>query len=161
MDSWICRPIEVANLLNPAFCGEILYHTISGYHATSQRNFPYVFSFLTLPIILHSNTREKIPPKKDMYSWLQENPELKIGFSSRAKSLIPITKEALIFLFNADCLNYDDNGDIYLVKKLKTMKNLNRSVEIEDCIKKSIILGRKFARSGSLSVTYAMWGIKP
>jgi hypothetical protein len=161
MDSWEMRPIEVANLLNPAFCGEILFYAMSGYHAESQKNFPYVYSFLVLPIILHSNTREKIPPKKNMNSWIQENPEIKIGFSDRVKNLIPITKEALIFLIQTGCLNFDNFGDLYIIKSVKARNKQNKSAEIENCIRNSTILGRKLAKSGSISVTYAMWGIKP
>lgn len=83
MKSWESRPTEVANLLNPAFCGEILSNTISSYHSTTHKNFPFALSFLILPIVLHSPTRRTMPPRKGMHVWLQENPEIKINFANR------------------------------------------------------------------------------
>jgi hypothetical protein len=162
MDSWENRPVEVANLLNPAFCGELLHFTITSYYAQSQRNFPFSLSYLVLPIILHSNTRKRIPLKKDMFSWIEENPDMKIGFSDRVKSLIPFSQEALLFLIQTNFANIDNLGNLYVVNPLneKKYKSIG-SDEITDCIKKSVIIGRKLASAGSVPVIYAMWGIKP
>jgi hypothetical protein len=161
MESWDLRPIEIANLLNPAFCGEIMLNTMTSYQATAKKNFPFALSFLILPIILYSHTRQIIPLKQDMYSWIQENPEIKIGFADRTNQLVPYTKEAISFLLQKGYIISDNMGNLSPVKSLKVRKKENATNEVNDCIKMSIIIGRKFARSGSVSVTYAMWGVMP
>ncbi|MFA5331269.1 MAG: three component ABC system middle component [Methanoregula sp.] len=161
MEAWESRPIEIKNLLNPAFCGELLLNTMTSYQVTAKKNFPFALSFLTLPIILHASTRHTIPIKQDMYSWIQENPGIKIGFADRTKQLVPYTKEALSFLLQKGYIIFDNEGNLAPVKSLKTRKKQTVTNEVNDCIKMSIILGRKFARSGSVNVTYAMWGVMP
>ena len=37
MVSWQERPSEVSYLLNPAFCGRIIYNTISEYYSSSEK----------------------------------------------------------------------------------------------------------------------------
>ncbi|WP_442969853.1 three component ABC system middle component [Roseburia sp. AM23-20] len=50
------RTHEVAFLLNPAFCGRILYSTIRTYNEKTNRAFPFPLIYLVLPLVLHKET---------------------------------------------------------------------------------------------------------
>ena len=53
MQEWKMRTREIAYLLNPAFCGRILYTTIRAYNEKSHRAFPFPLVYLVLPLVLH------------------------------------------------------------------------------------------------------------
>lgn len=57
MKSWNMRSHEVAFLLNPAFCGRVLYSTIKTYNEKTSRAFPFPLIYLVLPLVLHKETR--------------------------------------------------------------------------------------------------------
>lgn len=163
MQPWDQRPIEVANLLNPAFCGEILRQCIRSYQHTMKQPFPYPLVFLVLPIILHRRTRELLSPRQKLplHVWLQSHSEVKIGFRERTAELIPITTEAIIFLLQVEALRLDDQAHLEVLPYKKTIIEGQSESEIADYYRKAIMVGRWFARSGTATTIYAMWGVKP
>ena len=46
MNSWNKRTREVAYLLNPAFCGRMLYSAINAYSIKTKRAFPFPLVYL-------------------------------------------------------------------------------------------------------------------
>ncbi len=162
MKKWEHRPIEEANLFNPAFCGELLRRAIANYNATSQSEFPYPLSFLVLPIILHRQTREAISPNnRQLHVWLQNNQSVRVGFAERTRSLVPITNEALVFLLQVNSAVVSEMANIRLLSPPRTINNSYGDEEVRDCFKKAGIVGRWFARAGSAGNIYTMWGVKP
>lgn len=61
---WEQRPLEIAYLLNPAFCGEIVRQCIPSYTSEARVGSTYTLTFLVLPIVLHSETRSAISPRQ-------------------------------------------------------------------------------------------------
>lgn len=114
MQIWEERPITTANLLNPAFCGEIIRRCAKSYSDEIQKPFPFVLTFILLPIVLHKVTREVLPrdTRKSLHAWLEENPSVKIGFAGRCQQMIPFTKEAFAFLLKYKAIKLDENGNI-------------------------------------------------
>src|SRR5258708_7959918 len=114
MMPWEKRPVEIASLLNPAFCAEILRLCVREYENIAYRPLPYPLIFLILPIILHSNTRKSIPfpNRTQLYVWLQSHQEAKVGFAERMRQLVPVTREALMFLLQLELflINEEDAG---------------------------------------------------
>lgn len=161
MDSWENRPVEIAYLLNPAFCGEIICRTVKEYNEKSSNLFPYPLLFLILPIILHRTTRKKIGRQRQMHNWLQIYPEVRIDFAARAKNLIPITKEAINFLLQANAIKIDETAGITVVPRSRSNIHLTLENEVGECYKKAKILGRWLARVGAPINAYVMWGVKP
>jgi hypothetical protein len=162
MKAWENRPIEEANLLNPAFCGELLRRAVRQYYLVSQSRFPYPLVFLVLPIVLHRLTREAISPNtQQLHVWLQNNQNLRVGFADRARSLIPITKEALNFLLQLEVVEINDSAALKLKQNPSPINNGQWDEEIRDCFRKAETVGRWFARAGSVSNIYTMWGVKP
>jgi hypothetical protein len=162
MIRWENRPIEVANLLNPAFCGEVLFRAISECQATSRQPFPYALTFLVLPIVLHKRTREQIPipARVQLHAWLQQHQDVRVGFAGRTKQMVPITYESMLFLLQLNQLSIDEQG--HLIARIRRRPpQLQTSLEIEDCYRKARIVGRWFARAGASENVFTMWGVKP
>ena len=97
MNVWNKRVPEIAYLLNPAFCSSIIYHVILEYQKKAKRGFPFTLIYLILPIILHKSTRERITSRTNMVVWIQRSPDVLVGFSERAKSLVPFANESVEF----------------------------------------------------------------
>ena len=71
MQEWKMRTREIAYLLNPAFCGRILYTTIRAYNEKSHRAFPFPLVYLVLPLVLHKETRAIISSRTHLHIWAQ------------------------------------------------------------------------------------------
>ena len=165
MKSWEQRPIEVANLFNPAFCGEIIRICVKSYVKETDQAFPYLLTFLVLPIILYDNTRKSMAPDGRRYSflhhWLQDYPYLRIHFAERVRELIPITQESLTFLVQLQLLSLNENGTLETIEYRRRIPESQRTDPIKDFYHKAEILGKWFARAGDLKTIYIMWGIQP
>lgn len=164
MIPWEKRPVEVASLLNPAFCGEILRICVKEYENTASRPFPYPLIFLVLPIILHSSTRKSLPSssRTQLYVWLQSHQEARVGFAERISQLIPVTREALIFLLQLELFLIDEENAGLSVATYKPINvNGQNEGEVAECYSKAKIIGKWFARSGTTATIYSVWGVKP
>ena len=160
MKSWNNRATEIAFLLNPAFCGRIIYHSLTEYSKERGTDMPYPLVYLILPLVLHKKTRLNITSRTQMQIWIQKYPELVINFPERARDLIGITNEAIEFLLQTNCIKINDKAE--LESKNKTMsKTQFTDDEIQDCIKKSEHVGRWFARAGTIETIYSCWGVRP
>src|SRR5689334_21046467 len=111
---WKQRPFELANLLNPAFCSLILYEAISAYQKKNMQGMPYALAFLILPVVLHRQTRNALPvsTNTNIHPWFQNNCEVRVGFAQRVRSMLPYTREAIIFGLQSKIIQIDDNGNI-------------------------------------------------
>lgn len=163
MLAWERRPVEVANLFNPAFCLILLRGAINAYQNEQDAGMPYILSFLILPLVLHKPTRDALPgtTRTRMHVWLQNKPETQIGFVNRIKQLTPITKEAIIFGMQSDLVTFDERGDLVLVAKRFKSPPWATNSEPMLCYRKSQFLGRWLAQVGDTSTILTMWGIRP
>ncbi len=164
MIPWENRPIEIAYLLNPSFCGEIIRRCIKKYETINPAGFPYSLLFLILPIVLHRLTRESISSnqRSQLHVWLQNNQYVRVGFAERAKQLVPITKESIAFLLQLNSIIIDGQANIKGNNYKSTIQaNSNEAVEVLDCYKKAEIVGRWFAKAGTPTNIYIMWGVRP
>ena len=164
MIPWEKRPLEIANLLNPAFCLLIMREAASEYSKEKAEGFPYVLTFLVLPIVLHRSTRETLPKTKStkMHVWLEDNQNLRIGFAARVSRLVPYTREALVFGLQKGKIRIDENASVYSEGKLSRFAVPHqRPGDVSTCRDKAKFVGRWFANSGNTSTIFTMWGIKP
>lgn len=163
MIQWINRTPEIAYLLNPPFCSLIIYSTIFEYQKKTKDGLPFPLVYLILPIILHKDTRNRISSRTNMVVWLQHNPDVLVGFSDRAKSLLNFTGEAIEFLlFQNNCIV--DNGRISIsktVSKSKIDQYVATDQEIMACIQKTTHLGQWFYNMRATENIYTAWGVKP
>lgn len=160
---WENRPIEVANLLNPAFCSILLRDSVETFQIENGQGMSYPLSFFILPLVLHKPTREALPrtTRTKLHTWLQEKPEVRIGFVERARQLVPYSKEAIIFGLQTGIIKVNENGN--LTPSSKRLKKLSWVDEVEPsiCRKKAQFLGRWLARAGNVPTILTIWGIRP
>lgn len=163
MQIWEERPITTANLLNPAFCGELIRRCTESYCEEINKPFPYVLLFIMLPIVLHKTTRDSLPKnsRKSIYEWLEENQFVKIGFVDRCQQMIPFVKEALMFLLQNNAIKFDEKGNIIVLKFQKKRINEIHATEINVCYNKSKLIGKLLAKSGKPETIYSLFGVKP
>jgi hypothetical protein len=162
MKKWESRASEIAYLLNPAFCGRIIYHTIKTYSEETKHPMPFPLVYLILPMVLHRKTRERIKSATQMHIWIQRNPDILIGFANRTKSMVQITNEAVEFLMQSSIVELTNNGELELSQLFKSLStNKYTNDEIKDCISKSSQVAKWFAKAGTLETIYTSWGVRP
>lgn len=162
MKKWESRATEIAYLLNPAFCGRIIYHVVKTYSEQTTRPMPFPLVYLILPLVLHRKTRERIKSVTQMQVWIQRNPDLLIGFAERTKNMVKITNEAVEFLMQSGVVVLTNNAELELAKLFKSLSaNKYTNVEIKDCIAKSSSIAKWFTKAGKVETIYTNWGIRP
>lgn len=164
MKNWEERSVITANLLNPAFCGEVIRRTIASYNSNEDNEvFPFSLLFLILPIVLHKKTREHMPMRSSTYfhSWVDENEFLFIDFAERVKELNQFSKESMLFLLQQTAAEITEEGKIIIKpyrKKKPKGANINEIVEI---FRKAELLGRWFRLTGNEQTIYMFLKIRP
>lgn len=160
MKDWHLRPSEIANLLNPAFCGEVISRGARSYETECGKTLPFALTFLVLPIVLHKPTREQLNPRtKQMHVWLQSNGPLCIGFADRVRAMKAITQEAVVFLHDQGRITIDDVGGLRVTGN--NARENQFGGEVRDCLKAATVVGRLMARAGPPTAVWAMWGVRP
>lgn len=159
MKSWNERTHEVAYLLNPAFCGRLLYAAIKEYKHKTKHAIPFPLLYLILPLVLHKQTRIQINSRTQLLQWVQIHQYLLIGFARRAKELTLITNEALELLLQSDLLQITQDGITTTQKALSKTRFVDS--EIKECITKSEHVARWFAKTGKVETIYISLGVRP
>lgn len=162
MKAWKDRAKEVAYLLNPAFCGRILYNTIKVYNEVSKRPLPFPLIYLVFPLILHKKTRLIISSRTQLLVWLQRNPEIFIGFSERSKNMVPITNEAIEFLLQSGMIKLTNNAELVISQTLRPIsKTKYTNTEVKECITKGEHVAKWFAATGKVETIFISLGVRP
>lgn len=165
MNRWSDRTIEEKALLNPAFCASLIWSFASAGCLDDKRALTFAEAYLVLPIILPRNSREALPRSKrtSLAVWLESNPSFQATLNSRVKSMIPYTKDALIFggsrqFFSisagAVCANMN-------WKRLANSTFRQSTIETQECFKKAAFLGDWFIESGAENTVMALLGVRP
>jgi hypothetical protein len=163
MKCWENRPVEVAHLFNPAFCGEMIRLCTKSYMAEIDAAFPYLLTFLVLPILLYDDTRICMDARKYslLHVWLQSHPHLRINFAERVRELIPFTQESLTFLLQTGALSLDNEGGLAAIPYKRKGIASQKVFPVKDFYDKAALLGKWFAKAGEVTTIYVMWGIQP
>jgi len=116
-----------------------------------------------LPILLHQETRERMPRTVRTYFfvWVEKNDDLFFNFSKRTKSMVKITKEALSFLLTYRKIELTEQGEIN-AKTDKAKKNNHEDYqEYNEIIKKAEMLGKWLATTSDVKSIYSFFRITP
>jgi len=161
LPSWRNRPEITANLINPAFCSEIIRECIGAFKGEINEPLPFSLAVLILPLVLNNRIRERMPKSKSntIHAWINENEDLKIGLPKLITSFLPFSRESIMFGIAHNSFSIDEYGSL----DLKTRKGKLKldDPEIKSCISKSVILGKLFSKSGNSLTIYSILGIKP
>lgn len=162
MKKWTERPSEVAYLLNPAFCGRLLYGTIRAYNDEAQRGLPFPLVYLVLPLLLHKTTRQSINSRTQFLVWQKQNEYRLVHFAERAKQLVQITNEAIEFLLQTGYISVNESGELIAVPTKRALhKTKLADDEVKECINKSEHIAKWFARAGKVETIYITLGVMP
>jgi hypothetical protein len=162
--NWQERSIITANLLNPAFCGEVIRRTIVSFNDNEkEQRFQFILTFLILPIVLHKRTRQKMPMRSTTYfhSWVEENEALFIGFADRARQMLPYTKEAISFLMIHNAVSMDENGLMEVPTYRRATPKGDKIEEINEIYKKAELLGKWLRLTGNPQTIFMFLKIRP
>lgn len=161
--NWSERNTIVANLFNPAFCGEIIRVAIKEYNQHTNTKFPYAFTFLVLPIVLHKATRERMPRSVRTYFfvWVEKNDDLFFDFATRTRSMVKYTKEALSFLLVHNKIQMNENAEI--VATNERIKKINKVdyQEYNEILKRAEMLGKWLSSTSDVKSIYSFLRITP
>lgn len=138
MKSWTERPVEIANLLNPAFCCVTLTAAIVGYTSDKQEGLSLPLAYIVLPVVLHKATRELLPrtTRTPLALWLQEQVAVRVQFYERTCALKPYTREAILFGVVHKWLTVDKDA---LINSITTSSSIDRFIrkldgETRECV---------------------------
>lgn len=161
--SWTDRNKIVANLFNPAFCGEIIRTTAKEYSKYTNTNFPYAFAFLVLPILLHKATRDRMPRSVRTYFfvWVEQNDDLFFDFSKRTRGMVKYTKEALSFLLTHGKIEFNEKGEILATDERVKKINKEDYEEYNDILKRAEMLGKWLSSTTDVKSIYSFLRITP
>jgi hypothetical protein len=95
--------------------------------------------------------------------WLDDNPLIRAQLAERARTLVPYSREALLFGGTLGFLTVsEDRVSAEQGWKRKISAELRRSSdEVRSCAKRADFLGRWFARAGSPATVMALMGVRP
>ena len=99
LDRWEKRPVEEANLFNPAFVGSLIYEFVRTFEKSRSEGVPLTYIPLSLALSLHKPTRVRLPSRTvtSLYEWVQDNEDVLVGLHKRVMGLLPYTREAIQF----------------------------------------------------------------
>jgi hypothetical protein len=162
LPNWIDRPSIVANLFNPAFCGEVIRLSITSFEKESNKDFPFPLAFLILPFLLHEKTRKSFPKTTSykFYEWLEEQVEVRIGMQSRIKNMVSFTRETISFLIYYEVLKISDSGELISLPTKKKRIKINDD-ELAEIYSKSEFFGKWLSKTGAPTTIFATIGVEP
>lgn len=166
LEKWHDRPIEEANLFNPAFLCALLHEFLKDYAKTQAGGAPMTVVTIAMTATLHRASRERLPNRTvtPLYAWLQDNEDLLIGFASRAKNIVPYVKEGILFGLATETLAVGSGHNLMPgVKKATFPKPFidTTTAEMKSIIDRAKFMGRWLSNSGSEISVSAAWGVKP
>lgn len=162
LPSWEERPVELANLLNPAFCALLLQEAAYGYQAASRQGLPYALAYLILPIVLYPPARQALPGRTNavLSAWLQEHPAVQFHVATRTAWMLPYSREAILFGLQHHLLRVDDEGSL-AAESRRAQSPFPAESEPDTCRKAAGLIGRWFGKTPDPSQVLKMWGLRP
>jgi Family of unknown function (DUF6521) len=161
---WLARPREEAANLNPAFCGELIFRSVSEYQRRRELPFPFALSFVILPLALHKRTRDQLPGTATtaFVGWVANHGPALAEFPNRTLRLTPITREAIMFAMQHEVLMVQHGGLAAGPKPIRLRGQRERTTDDADEARRAAsLLGRWFANQGYASSILQGLGVAP
>jgi hypothetical protein len=162
--AWAERPPEEASNLNPAFCGELICRAVAEYSRTRQAPLNFALAFTILPIVLHKRTRDELPGNASaaLYGWVAEHSASLAELPDRARRLIPVTREALLFVVQHQALRTEGGGLVPGPNRIRLPRRPTQTTDdVEEARRTAALLGRWFGNQGLASAVMQGLGVAP
>lgn len=157
--------LENRRLLNPAFSGLLIVRAVQGFCREAKSAFPYIYSYLILPFVLHPETRERLPHAvvTRLPSWIERNSEVTTLFPRRVGDLAPATREALFLTATTGLITLEGSTGLTPTttdRLLLKFEKESSSAEVASCVHKAHFVGRWLASSGTTSTVLTVLGVQ-
>lgn len=154
MRTWKYRAKEITYLLNPAYCGKIIYSSIKRYNEITQnKKFSFSLSYLILPLMLYPDITKREFRQKYLMNFIKKNPDIFVNYAKRARDLVTITNETIEFLLSGKVLKMNTDSSLECYESFSLTQDVSA--------KKAEAFGKMLANAGSENVIYIMLGVKP
>jgi Family of unknown function (DUF6521) len=156
---------ENRRLLNPAFAGALIVRASQGFEREAKGGMPYVYAYLILPLVLHPETRERLPNAivTRLPTWAERNGDLIPSVSRRAGDFAPATKDGIFLVTTTGLATINDKGRIAPTTKEKgfvEFEKVSASHEVASCFHKAQFVGRWLATSGTAPTVMTVLGVE-
>ena len=157
--------LENRRLLNPAFSGLLIIRAAQGFHREANGALPYIYSYLVLPLVLHTETRDRLPQAivTRLPTWAERNGDVTTLFPRRVADLAPATREAIFLAATSGLITLGRSAAITSNMGDRLLINFEResaSAEVASCIHKALFVGRWPATSGTVSTVLTILGVQ-
>ena len=166
LQSWGERwAAEEANHFNPAFCGALIYEFVRSYERAKHRPASFALLFCALPIALHPGTRDRLPSRTTtgMFPWLENNPDVRVGFGVMAQNLAPYVREAVRYAVARQAIQFDEGGVVATGRKRASFTRTaldETTTDVRDTVNATRMVARWFAGAGDPASILSGWGIR-
>lgn len=160
MTAWEERSRDEARLFNPAFLAAIMAAAAADYERSSEGPMPWLLGFAIPPLALTESTRQAMPAsiRAHFANWLDEHPEVRLGFARRAPALTPLSREAMRLGVRTGLLSLEEG---YLRALCRPGSAQDTSDEVKDCLHASRFFGRWFASRHDPTTIFGLLGVRP
>lgn len=165
MTAWDNRSNEVADYFNPAFCAAVIAYGVQCGCQSQKSGVSFLFPFLLLPLVLHEETRTLLKTTKSSSRFLDwivsaKNAKVKIGFSKRAKMLVPYVKEGMIFAVGFGLFSIEQDGTLRTQRELPKSA-FPKSDDVLSILRSTEKLARLFCSLPEVSTLLPFLGVTP
>lgn len=161
---WSSRPVEVRNLLNPAFCALVLFEAVAEYgrHGGAM---DFEVTFLVLPLLLDERTRNDLPRdvRTPLALWASRSPQIIAEIPKRVQDLAPFTREALIWAGSRGYIKFRAPSQFTATTApfRATQLPLDPFEEIGHITKRAKFVGKWLASARQKEIIFMLLGIRP
>lgn len=162
MRPWNKRSDIEAALFNPAFCGELIRHTVDSYNNTVKSGgFPYALTYLVLPFLLNTEISSQVPKttRTDFVPWLYANRHIAPLIAEKAKEMKDYTSESLLLYVSLNLLLINDSGEIELGSQPFIRKRNFKRDNVDSLKKRAAMLGAWLGKAGDVTTIFSLIGI--
>ena len=157
--------LEGRRLLNPAFCAAILARAVNGFSKDGGGAFPFLYSYLVLPLVLHPETRERLPTTiaTRLITWTERNAGLMTQYPRRMADLAPASRDGLKMGTMTGLIGFNEMGAIVPGSANRSQSDYEKtsgSAEVLQCLKKSTFVGRWLVEAGTVPTVLVALGIR-
>ena|ERR1700728_4705124 len=157
--------LEERRLLNPAFASALVIRAVYGFTKETRSGLPFVYAYLVLPLLLHPDTRERLPQTvvTKLVTWTERNGDVVAPVPQRVRELAPATRESLLLASIAGLIDLDRTAEIQPVlaeRELVRFERSSASPEITACMRKAYFLGRWLATAGTVPTVMTALGVQ-
>lgn len=158
---WRDRPREERYSLNPALTASVIAEATAGYMRESGVGMPFGLSYLVVPVVYHTDTRESLPATvaTSLAAWLADHELQRRALRDRVSAFAPLVREGLLFGLGSPRLSVE--GSLLSVPRPNAVVPGQDVPELYRLLRAGRHVGRLFGRVGSATTVFALWGVRP